>query len=297
MKKNAVLFPLILTTAMIITGCASADTEIELFPQGIQTVEVSHSYASEETTWKLSQSDIEDMKDWASALKLEQKTFDDGEAPNEVYAGGESYTFNINNGETTFSYISIDDNYIYMDNNWYEVKNPSIPPAREPEQEENDKIPMVMVNGNLYYDTGKESSMDTRCGVMDGKITSSVDSSKIPAENNQSNFGEGYEYQYGAEGTIEILIDGKWIVFEQREGCGSQVRFGDRMIDKEGLSEETLKWLEWHNSLTEEEQMKVDYIPAELYKYAVSAETEDADTAAQTDSYDLCSYPRAEDMN
>ena len=92
MKKNAVLFPLILSTAMIITGCASADTEIELFPQGIQTVEVSHSYASEETTWKLSQSDIQDMKDWASALKLEQKTFDDGEAPNEVYAGGESYT-------------------------------------------------------------------------------------------------------------------------------------------------------------------------------------------------------------
>ena len=45
MKKNAVLFSLILTTAMIITGCASADTEIELFPQGIQTVEVSHSYA------------------------------------------------------------------------------------------------------------------------------------------------------------------------------------------------------------------------------------------------------------
>ena len=150
-------------------------------------------------------------------LGMEQKTFDDGEAPNEVYAGGESYTFNINNGEMTFSYISIDDNYIYMDNNWYEVKNPSIPPAREPEQEEKDKIPMVMVDGKLYYDTGEESTVDGRCGVTDGEITSTVDGSETPTEDNQSNFGTGFEYQYGSEDTIEIFMNEKWIVFEHRE--------------------------------------------------------------------------------
>lgn len=39
---------------------------------------------------------------------------------------------------------------------------------------------MVMVDGKLYYDTGKESTISGRCGVMDGEITSSVDGFEIP---------------------------------------------------------------------------------------------------------------------
>ena len=54
---------------------------------------------------------------------------------------------------------------------------------------------------------------------MDGEITSTVDSSEIPAKDNQSNFGAGFEYQYGANDTIEIFMNGKWIVFEHREGA------------------------------------------------------------------------------
>lgn len=46
--------------------------------------------------------------------------------------------------------------------------------------------------------------------------------------------------------TIEIFMNEKWIVFEQREGTGNQVRFGDRMVDADGLSEETLEWLDWY---------------------------------------------------
>lgn len=99
---------------------------------------------------------------------------------------------------------------------------------------------MVMVDGKLYYDTGKESTISGRCGVMDGEITSSVDGSEIPTKDNQSNFGTGFEYQYGADNTIEIFMNEKWIVFEQREGAGNQVRYGDRMVDAEGLSKETL---------------------------------------------------------
>ena len=48
------------------------------------------------------------------------------------------------------------------------------------------KIPMVMVEGQLYYATGKESTVEARCGVMDGEITSSVDGSETPTENNQN---------------------------------------------------------------------------------------------------------------
>ena len=93
--------------------------------------------------------------------------------------------------------------------------------TQPPEQEEAhamyDRIPMVRVNGKLYYDTGKESTVDTRCGNMDGEITSTVDGSEIPTEDNQSNFGSGFGYQYGADDTIEIYMNEKWFVFEYRE--------------------------------------------------------------------------------
>ena len=66
-----------------------------------------------------------------------------------------------------------------------------------------DLIPMVMVNGTLYLDTGHESKIEARCGVMDGEITSQVDGSKQPTVDDQSNFGTGYGYQYGTtEGTL-----------------------------------------------------------------------------------------------
>ena len=81
-----------------------------------------------------------------------------------------------------------------------------------------DLIPMVMVNGTLYLDTGHESTIEARCGVMDGEITSQVDGSKQPTVDDQSNFGTGYGYQYGAtEGTIELFMNGKWWIFAIEE--------------------------------------------------------------------------------
>ena len=81
-----------------------------------------------------------------------------------------------------------------------------------------DRIPMIMIDGLLYYDTGKESTLEGRCGMMDGEITSTVDASEIPTEDNQSNFGFGFGYQYGINNSIDIqLEDGTWYVF-QREG-------------------------------------------------------------------------------
>ena len=76
---------------------------------------------------------------------------------------------------------------------------------------------MVRIDGKLYYDTGRESIMDARCGTMDGEITSTVDGTEIPTEDNQSNFGSGFGYQYGADDTIEIYMNEKWFVFEYRE--------------------------------------------------------------------------------
>ena len=48
------------------------------------------------------------------------------------------------------------------------------------EQAQYDVIPMVMVGGRLYYDTGRESTLETRCGLPDGTIDSTVEGSENP---------------------------------------------------------------------------------------------------------------------
>ena len=42
------------------------------------------------------------------------------------------------------------------------------------ERESNDMVSLIRVNGELYYDTGRESTISGRCGVMDGEIDSTV---------------------------------------------------------------------------------------------------------------------------
>lgn len=76
---------------------------------------------------------------------------------------------------------------------------------------------ILKVKEKLFYDTGKESTIYGRCGVMDGNITSNVPINEIPTENDQANFEGNYGYQYVSENTIEVFIDNKWIVFESME--------------------------------------------------------------------------------
>lgn len=78
-----------------------------------------------------------------------------------------------------------------------------------------DLIPMLMVKGELYLDTGKESDFNRTCGTMDGEITSTVEPFEKPTKDNQSNFGSGYGYQFVSPNNIDILINEKWIRFEK----------------------------------------------------------------------------------
>lgn len=136
------------------------------------------------------------------------------------------------------------------------------------EPEAYDRIPMVMVDGKIYYDTGKVSGIKIHSEEMDGEITSTVESSEIPTENDQSNFGAGYGYQYAADDTIEVCVDDKWVIYECRSGDGDRVRFGDDWYWEADLSEETLDWLAWYNSLSEEDQRAIDFVPADLLELA-----------------------------
>ncbi len=72
----------------------------------------------------------------------------------------------------------------------------------------------VKIDGDIYYNTFRESDVELRCGVMDGEITSSVASGMMPMEDDQSNFGTGYAYQRTGFGTVDVLIDGKYMVFQ-----------------------------------------------------------------------------------
>lgn len=85
----------------------------------------------------------------------------------------------------------------------------------DPGANADDFIPTVMVKDTLYYGTGHESDITGRCGVPDGQIMSTVDSSKTPTKDNQSNFGTGYEYQFVDEDSIDVYTNEKWMRFEK----------------------------------------------------------------------------------
>lgn len=54
------------------------------------------------------------------------------------------------------------------------------------------------------------------------------------------------------------------------------IKYHELYFSKSDLSGETVEWLEWYNSLTEEERLAISYVPHELYTYD-NSETVDAD--------------------
>lgn len=84
--------------------------------------------------------------------------------------------------------------------------------AQLEEKDNNGYPPCVMVDGIVYKDTGYVASM-IGCGNMDGEITSTVDRTELPIQNNQSNFGTGYQYQGASENCIIAEIDGEKRLF------------------------------------------------------------------------------------
>ena len=71
--------------------------------------------------------------------------------------------------------------------------------------------PNVMVNDRHYRTTGLAGEETYEA---DGVISSSVDQSEIPHENDKSNFGTGYEYDIIDDEVIYVYIEGKWIRYE-----------------------------------------------------------------------------------
>lgn len=96
---------------------------------------------------------------------------------------------------------------------------------------------MIQVNGKLYINNGEESTVTGRCGNMDGQITTNVKQDEVPTQDNQSNFSGYPEYQYGAENTIEVKINDKWLVFRLKDV-------------KEDVFNAKIKRISGHNGIT-----------------------------------------------
>ena len=96
------------------------------------------------------------------------------------------------------------------------------------EEEKYDLIPMVMVDGALYLDTGYTGTYISNDDTYDREITSTVDGSERPTEDNQSNFGAGFKYRYGTtEGTIEILMNNECCIYATKE-VREKIQFPER---------------------------------------------------------------------
>lgn len=82
--------------------------------------------------------------------------------------------------------------------------------------------PCVRVNGVIYQDTGFLSSM-VGCGNMDGKITTSVESTQLPAKDDEANFGKGYGYQLGADDTLLVYWDDEPHIFRNVDSTDTSI--------------------------------------------------------------------------
>lgn len=236
MKRIYFVLGILLLCVLAFTGCSKRENIISTQIPEIEKVEIGGYYnGSVIEKWELDPAHFEDLKAWITQLSLRNKILAEDKTPNN-WAGGDSYEFNMNDGELSFTYSDGGtEAYIWYKDEWYEVLNPTAPPIEKNSKIVYDKIPMVMVNGKLYYDTGSESTLNGRCGTMDGEIRSSVKPSQVPTEDNQSNFGAGYGYQYSTDNTIEVYINNKWIVFEHRSGNGNTISIGDKGDDALGI--------------------------------------------------------------
>lgn len=106
-----------------------------------------------------------------------------------------------------------DAQYIFVSRQYItEVRQNEVPPSSR----------LVMLNGYLYAGTGEESTVSGRCGTMDGYIRSTVPADQTPTEHGQSNFGTDYSYQFLSPEELDVVIDGKWMVFHPTQAVHTE---------------------------------------------------------------------------
>lgn len=106
-------------------------------------------------------------------------------------------------------------------------------------EEINDLRPMIMVDGEIYLDTGKKLSVEIDESSIIGKTDPAVSSTEKPTQEGQTNFGlEGADYAYFDDG-IAVLVNNEWVFFEKEIYDGVEV-YLNKLNDFSGMYEEVV---------------------------------------------------------
>lgn len=182
MKKIALILCLVLVASFVLSGCNNSDSIITLEDREVGKIEIQSGNTGE--TVEVTEEEV--ISQIADILSLE---FEKGEKSNDSTGWSYSVRWYDTEGKQIDTVVIMNDGTIEKDGYFWKTSKDNIELSVFDELVtkhsselplEWDKIPMVMVDGKLYYDTGKESTVSARCGVMDGEITSTVDGSEIP---------------------------------------------------------------------------------------------------------------------
>ena len=221
MKKIAAVLLALFALTVLTSCCGKEDEHIDfssLIPMSTRSVLVEYTSGEKTISYTAEKQVVEELENWLSGLKCERRNFEHGSTPADC-DGGECYTFTTD--KASFSYVinGKDECYLNIKDGWYFVKNPTNPPEFDGgettalNEEQTVKARAVFVRDRLYISTETESTIEGRCGNMDGEIISSVPEDEMPSKNGESNFGTGYSYQVTGVNTIDVLIGDKIIVF------------------------------------------------------------------------------------
>ena len=221
MKKIAAVLLALFALTVLTSCCGKEDEHIDfssLIPMSTRSVLVEYTSGVKTISYTAEKQVVEELENWLSGLKCERRNFEHGSTPADC-DGGECYTFTTD--KASFSYVinGKDECYLNIKDGWYFVKNPTNPPEFDGgettalNEEQTVKARAVFVRDRLYISTETESTIEGRCGNMDGEIISSVPEDEMPSKNGESNFGTGYSYQVTGVNTVDVFIGDKIIVF------------------------------------------------------------------------------------
>lgn len=139
MKRTFALI-LSLICMLALAGCTGGNDpnrEIGAYiDKNVRKAKVSFVRWGHDAEWTFEGDAIEPLRDWVRGLQCEYREFEEHHTPGDMI-GGEAYVFEPE-GEKSFFYVNngrdgtgTDLCYLYTENGWYFVKNPSDPPVRE----------------------------------------------------------------------------------------------------------------------------------------------------------------------
>lgn len=141
--KTHFFFLIFLLSVCLMTACGSRTVSQDSDPSAILSayvgddhtrITVSHILAGRTTETALTGDSIAILKTWLNGLEAEARELEEGNAPGEAEEGGEVWHFTLEGGRyTDFSYVKSgpEEYWLYMEEHWYAVTNPSDPPAWE----------------------------------------------------------------------------------------------------------------------------------------------------------------------